>query len=221
MSGFLPRLEILPAAQRELWPRLAEVPRRFVLYGGTGLALRLVHRQSVDFDFFSSEPFNPEALQREMGFTDRAEALQKARNTLTLLVGVGRAPVKLSFFGGLSMGRVGAPDVCAETGLRVASLRDLFASKLNVIHQRAEAKDYLDVHAILQGGACPLAEGLGCARAVFGEEFNIMLPLKALAFFEGGDLGSLPAPVRENLLRAVRAVREIPAVRRSANRIED
>ena len=52
-----PKLEILSAAQRILWLELATVPDTFVLYGGTGLALRLGHRVSVDFDFFSSEPF--------------------------------------------------------------------------------------------------------------------------------------------------------------------
>jgi hypothetical protein len=29
----MPRLDILPAAQRTLWPELAEIPRDFVLYG--------------------------------------------------------------------------------------------------------------------------------------------------------------------------------------------
>src|SRR5262245_60249590 len=50
---FDPRLDILPDAQRELWPQLSAAPRlSFVLYGGTAVALHLGHRQSVDFDFF-------------------------------------------------------------------------------------------------------------------------------------------------------------------------
>jgi hypothetical protein len=50
---FAPRLDILPSAQRSLWPHLVQVPCHFVLYGGTAIALCLGHRQSVDFDFFS------------------------------------------------------------------------------------------------------------------------------------------------------------------------
>jgi len=50
---FAPRLEALPPAQRALWPELAAVPRRCVLYGGTALAIRIAHRPSVDFDFFA------------------------------------------------------------------------------------------------------------------------------------------------------------------------
>jgi len=38
---------------------LAGVPPHFILYGGTALALRLGHRESVDFDFFSSETVIP------------------------------------------------------------------------------------------------------------------------------------------------------------------
>lgn len=55
-----PRVDILPACQRQLWPELASVPRSFVLYGGTALALRLGHRQSVDFNFFQSSPLDAE-----------------------------------------------------------------------------------------------------------------------------------------------------------------
>ncbi|MEG2185298.1 MAG: nucleotidyl transferase AbiEii/AbiGii toxin family protein, partial [Cloacibacillus sp.] len=51
---FQPKVEILPAAQRELWPLLSEVPQDFVLYGGTAVALWFGHRTSVDFDFFST-----------------------------------------------------------------------------------------------------------------------------------------------------------------------
>lgn len=51
---FLPALQIPPAEQRRLWDELGAIPEDFVLYGGTALALRLAHRQSVDFDFFGS-----------------------------------------------------------------------------------------------------------------------------------------------------------------------
>src|SRR5205085_7929658 len=50
---FAARLDILPAPQRTLWSELVALPRHFVLYGGTALALRLGLRVSVDFDFFS------------------------------------------------------------------------------------------------------------------------------------------------------------------------
>jgi hypothetical protein len=59
---FEPQFKILPLHQNTLWPDLAEIPGHFVLYGGTALALRLGHRNSMNFDFFSSEPFIPVEL---------------------------------------------------------------------------------------------------------------------------------------------------------------
>jgi hypothetical protein len=53
-KAFVPRLDILPDAQRRLWPELARTPDNFTLYGGTAIALRLGHRQSADFYFGSS-----------------------------------------------------------------------------------------------------------------------------------------------------------------------
>lgn len=61
-DAFHPRLDILPPPQRRLWDELAAIPRAFVLYGGTALALWLGHRQSADFDFFGSETFTPQHL---------------------------------------------------------------------------------------------------------------------------------------------------------------
>jgi hypothetical protein len=59
---FTPRLDILPTPQRLLWQELSTLPPTFVLYGGTAIALHLGHRESVDFDFFSSEDLDPGRL---------------------------------------------------------------------------------------------------------------------------------------------------------------
>lgn len=208
MNTFTPRLDVLPPAQQRLWPALAEVPSHFVLYGGTALALRLGHRQSEDFDFFSAVPFQPEQLRRQLGWAAGAEVTQVAANTLTLRT-AGPDGVKCSFFGGLRLRQIEPPARCPDNGVRLASLRDLLAVKLNTLVQRAEAKDYLDVHALLRAGFT-LAEGLAWARAVYGGEFNPALPLKALTYFEDGDLPALPTVIKRDLVEAVRAVKEIP-----------
>lgn len=54
---FTPRLDILPTAQRQVWPALSHASQLgFVLYGGTAIALRLGHRPSLDFDFLQIAP---------------------------------------------------------------------------------------------------------------------------------------------------------------------
>lgn len=210
------RPDILPAAQRRMWDAGLGVSPYFVLYGGTALALRLGHRQSVDFDFFSTRDFVPDALLRSLPGGDAATLLQSERNTLTVLVG-GDEPVKLSFFGGLPFSPVKPPDD-ATNGIRIASLEDLFATKLLAAVQRSEAKDYIDIAALLAHGLS-LEYGLGCACAFYGPQFNAALPLKALVYFGDGDLDSVPVDVRKRLVRAVRSVQEIPTLERGTGRI--
>ena len=214
MSHFEPNLSVLPDEQRALWPQLAAVPSHFVLYGGTGLALRLGHRRSVDFDFMSDRSFVPEEIAREVPFLERAERLQSASNTLTVSINPA-APVALSFFGGIRFGRVGVPDRVMDIGLAVASILDLAATKMAVVQQRAEAKDYLDIFAILASGL-PLETSLGAARAIYGISFNPAITLKALAYFEDGDLPSLPREVRETLRDRASQVGPIPELVRAS-----
>lgn len=201
---FEPKLEILPAAQRALWSELGTIPAEFVLCGGTGIAVQLGHRRSVDFDFFSPQAFDPVQLYSSVPLLNGSTVLQQAANTLTCRVERG-GPVIVSLFGVPTLRRVAAPLVAQDTRLRIASLLDLAGMKAAVVQQRAEAKDYADLHALLVAGiGLPMA--LAAARVIYGERFNPQLTLKALSFFGDGDLPSLPAGVRERIIGAVRSV---------------
>ncbi|MXX79004.1 MAG: nucleotidyl transferase AbiEii/AbiGii toxin family protein [Gemmatimonadales bacterium] len=200
-----PRLDALPRSQRLLWPELHATPAGFVLYGGTGLALRLAHRESEDFDFFSSDPLEGESLLAEVPYLEDSEVVQRAENTLTCLVDRD-GPVRVSFFGGLALNRVQDPEPVAGPGLLVASLLDLAATKVQVVQSRASGKDYLDVDAVIRLGGIDLGQALGAATAVHGDRFNPILTLKALTFFDDGDLSEIPADVRDRLAAAVQGV---------------
>jgi hypothetical protein len=200
-----PRLEILPPSQRRLWDEMrGPIPGGFVLYGGTALALRLGHRASEDFDFFSNEAFLPAELEARVPFLAGAERIQSSPNTLVSLVDRDGL-VKVSFFGGLPLRRVADPEPAEENGVLMASLLDLAATKVKVVQDRAEAKDYLDISRLLEEGT-GLSEALGSAQAVYGSAFNPLLSLKALCYFEDGDLRTLSSTVRERLTAAATAV---------------
>ncbi|MCA6114494.1 nucleotidyl transferase AbiEii/AbiGii toxin family protein [Bradyrhizobium sp. WSM 1738] len=114
-----PRIEILPPAQKEIWPQLAPAPGLgFVLYGGTAVA----------------------------------------KNTLVMGVPMPSGPVKISFFGGLTLDRINDPLCTRDQVLLVASLEDLLATKKAIL-DRAEAKDYRDIAAMLTAGVS--LEGIG------------------------------------------------------------
>lgn len=192
-----PKLEVLPEAQGLLWKKLDQTPKHFVLYGGTAIALRLGHRQSVDFDFFSNQGFEPSQLFSSLDYLRDARVDQRGDNTLSVIVDQD-GPVKLSFFGDVRMNRVQEPDVAPGNGLQVASLLDLSARKLKTIQQRAEAKDYRDIAALL-GTGLTLANALAAAIAVYGRTFNAMAALKALTYFGDGNLPSLSQDMQDNL----------------------
>ena len=203
--SFAPKLSVLPAAQRAVWSDLKQLPKQFVLYGGTALALRLGHRQSEDFDFFADAPVNPDELLNSLPLLKGATVRQKAANTLTVTVHRPQ-PVKISFFG-LSLRRVKNPEATSDSVARVASLLDIAACKMAVVQARSESKDYLDVAALLKNGVT-LADALGAAQAVYGEQFNPLITLKALNYFGDGDLAALPEAVKQTL-RAAATIKEV------------
>jgi hypothetical protein len=77
--------------------------------------------------------FEVEELRRSAPWIQEAECLQVERNMLTVLHRGERGPVKDSSVGGLTFGSVAEPEETADGILRVASLRDLFATKLNTL----------------------------------------------------------------------------------------
>jgi len=138
--------------------------------------------------------------------------IQFQDNTLTAILD-RNGPVKISFFGGLGIKRVRDPDIVEENGVQIASMLDLLASKLKTEQARAEAKDYRDIVGMLDSGLT-LAEGLAAAGAIYANEFNGALSLKALTFFEDGDLPSLSSDTRKELLAVATSVnlKELPFV---------
>ena len=184
------RLEILPPVQRQLWPsRRGLAAAGFVLYGGTAIALRCGHRVSVDFDFFTTRPLERAALQRLLPWLESSTVLQDQPGTFTVLSAgdaVRQGGVKVSFFGGLTIGRVAEPEPSS------------------------------DGVAVLLASGLTLTEGLGAARALYGSAFPVSEALKALVFFADGDLGELPASTQQQLIEAVKAVDAVPVLERSS-----
>lgn len=202
MRAFTPNLVILPPPQRKLWPELVATPPDFTLYGGTALALRLGHRTSVDFDFFSAKSFDPERLANTVSYLRDAERVQMEANTLTCRVD-RNGPVLVSFFGGLRIGQVAERDQASDVPLFVASMLDIAGAKAAVIQKRAEVKDYIDIDALLQYGI-DLPAVLAAGSILYGRAFNPMITLKALGYF--GDVPELSMQVRSRLSDAVARV---------------
>lgn len=200
----IPRTDILPAGQRAFWDAWGPaVPDRFALYGGTAVALRYGHRVSVDFDFFTETALDEPGLRATLPCLAGATVLRRQPDTLVVSQPMPAGPVKLSFFAGIDFGRVGVPDRVAGFP-PVASPIDLLATKLKVLLERVEVKDYLDVEALLRGGLS-LGEGIAAAAALFGRAVNPLDMAKAVAWFRDGGLdAALPQGTKAYLTEASR-----------------
>jgi hypothetical protein len=83
------------------------------------------------------------------------------------------------------------------------------ATKLKTILDRAEARDYRDIAEMLRRGVS-LENGLAAFTAMFrGEPTTV---LRALCYFEDGNLASLDEAERELLIAAAADVRDLPTV---------
>lgn len=177
--------------------------------------MQLGYRQSVDFDFFSDRSLDEAALGEVVPLLREARTVEQGPRTWTVMVRPDDKVdgVKLSFFGGLRFGRVGEP-VPADGGeLTLASLDHLMGHKLKVLLQCVEAKDYLDLAAMLDAGLS-LERGLGAAQALV-ENFSATEALRAVAYFEGGDLERVSQAQRQTLTSAIGRVTtaaELPVI---------
>ena len=168
---------ILDPARSALLPALAAFKDRFYLAGGTGLALWLGHRRSIDFDFFTAEPFDADTLNAEIAgiFAGREYTVTglEAR-TLHAIAG----GVRLSFLGYRSPL---LEPLTQEPRLSIASVTDIGCMKLSAVVSRATMKDFVDVYEILKHQS--LAD-LVAAAARKLPELDRLLVLKSLNYFD-------------------------------------
>jgi hypothetical protein len=74
------------------------------------------------------------------------------------------------------------------------------------VQLRAEAKDYIDMDALLRLGKVDLGTALAAAQKIYGPSFNPETTLKALSYFDDGDLRKLPEELKLRLVVAARDV---------------
>ena len=177
---FLPKKDILPEAQQELWTYLEEVPSDFVLYGGTAVALRYGHRESVDFDFFSSVKDKAvwettDALSFVKKFAeDKVQiSVESGSQVVYSLRMSSGAVVSLTFVRDEDFigGAVDCPQESVGNGAKIASSQDLFAAKINAMLNRSKVKDFVDISVLIQNGLS-LEYGFASAMAIRSKYLN-------------------------------------------------
>ena len=115
----------------------------FQLVGGTALALRLGHRVSVDIDLFSDQTFDVQAVAEMLRDRLSIQSLEMAKNTVCGEVGGIKIDIMAHRYPMIGT-------VCEVDNIRLSSLEDIAAMKLNAISNRGCKKDFWDYAELLK-----------------------------------------------------------------------
>ncbi|MEK7539121.1 MAG: nucleotidyl transferase AbiEii/AbiGii toxin family protein [Patescibacteria group bacterium] len=170
---------VLTKEAKMLFPFLAHFKDDFYVAGGTGLALQIGHRISVDFDLFSLSPIKKTFLKKvEEVFKGKTlKILVNNESELTLFVGEVKCtflyypfPVILS--------------LVQASPIPLLSAKEILVTKAYTIGRRGELKDYVDIYSGLKRNCSILSEVIDVAKKKYGEAFNDRLFLEQLLYTE-------------------------------------
>lgn len=116
----------------------------FNLVGGTALALMTGHRKSIDIDLFTTTDFDAPEISSHLTTTYSVTRIQTITNGVFCLID----GVKLDL---LAHKYPLVEDLETVEGIRMVSLKDIGAMKLNAIYNNGtRLKDFVDMYALLE-----------------------------------------------------------------------
>lgn len=180
----------------DLLKALAALPgfEEFAFVGGTGLALQLGHRLSIDLDFFTQDEFQVETVVEELESNFDLNLTGKDRYSLNcrindIKVDIIRHPYAL------------VNKLVVEDGLSIWSIEDIAAAKISAITSRGAKKDFFDITEILKH--IPLEEALNLFEKKYPSAERFMA-MKSLSWFEDAERDPDPIVLNDLTWRKVK-----------------
>lgn len=175
------------AVTLNLWETLLSLQQplahhEFALAGGTSLALRMGHRLSSDLDFFTTQPFDADKLIKSIGI-DPSCITGIAEGTLQIRIN----NIKIEF---LKHSYPALREIEQHNDIKLWSLEDVAAMKINAIVNRGSKKDFYDLAALLK------IHPLESILAFYQEKYRpatLLMAIRSLAWFD--DAEAEPDPV--------------------------
>lgn len=160
----------------------SEIFKDFNLVGGTALALQIGHRLSVDIDMFGNSEINELEFNQELSRFGNPVVLKKSKNIIIYSIN------------GLKVDFANYPYPLLKKNktvdaIRLVSMEDIAAMKLNAISGRGSKKDFIDLYFLLQTFSLNEMMDFYTKKYLDGSPF---LVLKSLAYFEDADKQEMP-----------------------------
>jgi len=194
-GGFIVDSTILSKKQIEVLGTLKKstlLNSSFYLAGGTGLALILAHRKSIDFDFFSKTDFSPEKILEQLRKNVKENQISLAEMKEDTLI-VFLKKVQASFF---YYNYPLIKPVIQKDGLSIASVEDISAMKVISLIQRGLKKDFVDFWAIIKQTEYSLKDIFSFCEEKYGSAFSESIALKALTYFQDAEEEETPEGIK-------------------------
>lgn len=131
----------------------SDVLSSFRLVGGTALSLHLGHRESIDIDLFSDLDYGTldfneidKYLKSTFPYVDYLSNIAPAMGKSYTIGTNAENTVKLDVFYTDSF----IQDVVVEDEIRLASIEEIIAMKIDVVQRGGRKKDFWDLHELLE-----------------------------------------------------------------------
>jgi predicted nucleotidyltransferase component of viral defense system len=155
----------------------------FKLAGGTALALQIGHRLSIDLDLFTNEAFNKNGLRDLLQINYQMQTDNITKNTLSGAI----RNIKTDF---MAHQYPVLNEVVLIDWLRMWSVQDIVAMKLNAISNRGSKKDLCIVYSLLEYYS--IEQMITFYIKKYKHQQSMMV-IKSLVYFEDAELE--PDPV--------------------------
>ena len=151
-----------------------EILKEFYLVGGTALALKLGHRNSIDIDLFTQNEFDDVQLVENILEKHKIKLVYNRKNTIICAIN----EIKTDFI------RHNYPLInqpITEEGITYLSMEDIAAMKLNaIVNSGKRLKDFIDIYFLLEHFS--LNQMLVFYETKY-QHSNKMIALRAINFF--------------------------------------
>jgi len=170
--------EVIISEARKIFDKLSHFPN-FYLAGGTGLALQLGHRVSVDFDLFWRKDIPKNLLLKARRVSKNLEikvVINHSEQLTVTVEGINVSFVKYPF-----------PVISKfieYQGIKILPSLEIAAMKAYALGRRATLKDYVDLYFILKGKVSSLEETITLCEKKYGSEFDPRLFLEQLIYLK-------------------------------------
>lgn len=152
------------------------------LVGGTSLALQIGHRESIDIDLFGNIDFDHEKLIPFLENIGNVKTLSTSRHINIFTID----GIKVDF---VNYKYPFIRDIKIEHGLRLASIEDIAAMKINAIIGRGSKKDFIDLFFLLKSFS--FDEIFRFYEEKF-DDSNILIARKSVIYFEDAETEQSP-----------------------------